>query len=250
MVTAVETGIGYPTGTFAKFKIYESYACMHAYQGIGAAANAGETHWYDAVIPNAFDLSDFDYRYHGDKHDYFLFLGRQNVGKGIHIAKDMACKLDIPLCIAGQGTQGEDNKWVRYLGILNPQGRRDVLSRARFTVCASTFLEPFCGVQIESMISGTPVISSDWGAFAEYNKHGVTGYRCRTFEQFMWAANHIDRIDPENCRAWGEKFSLENIAPRYTDYLQSVQDVISGKGFYEPHPERTTLLNSSNFSQS
>ena len=245
MVTPVETGIGYPHGTFAKFRIFESYACMHAYQGIGAAAMAGEGHWYDAVIPNAFDIDQFHYT--EKKEDFFLFLGRQNVGKGIHIAKDMACKLDIPLYVAGQGTQGADTTWVKYLGLLGPGARATVLAQARFTICASTFLEPFCGVQIESMISGTPVISSDWGAFAEYNRHGRTGYRCRTFEQFMWAANHIGRIDPVNCRKWGERFSLEKIAPRYTDYLQSVQDVISGKGFYELHPERTTLLNSSNF---
>ena len=91
------------------------------------------------------------------------------------------------------------------------------------------------------MISGTPVISSDWGAFAEYNVHGKTGYRCRTFEQFAWAANNIKNINPADCRAWGEKFSLDNVGMMFDEYFESVLDTRKPGGFYAKRPDRTDL---------
>jgi glycosyltransferase involved in cell wall biosynthesis len=105
-------------------------------------------------------------------------------------------------------------------------------------------MEPFCGVQIEAMLSGTPVISSDFGAFAEYNLHGKTGFRCRTFEQFEWAANHIEQIKSVDCRQWAENFSLEKIGVRYDEYWQSVADSRTLEGWYAKQ-ERTSLANTS-----
>jgi glycosyltransferase involved in cell wall biosynthesis len=236
----VESGIGYPNGTFAKFKVYESYAIMHAYQGNMAAVSASNDFWYDAVIPNFFDLKDFEFSAH--KLGYFLFLGRVNSGKGVHIAKQIAEATKTRLIIAGPGTQEPPTEFVSYVGNVGPLKRAALLRDAKATICASTFLEPFCGVQIESMLSGTPVISSDRGAFAEYNVQGQTGFRCRTFEQFEWAARNIEKIDPQACRVWAEQFSLENIGPRYTDYFQSLKDIFGGKGWYEPHPERAKLF--------
>lgn len=240
---AVEPGIGYPNGTFAKYKIYESYAIMHAYQGNSAAMAAANDFWYDAVIPNAFNLEEFEFS--EKKKDYFLFIGRLNDGKGLHIAKQIAEATKTSLIVAGPGIAPPWSPYVQHAGVVSPEVRRTLLRDAKATICASTFLEPFCGVQIESMLSGTPVISSDWGAFGEYNWHGSTGFRCKTFEQFVWAAKHIDEIKPERCRQWATRFSLESVAPHYTDYFKSVSDIFGGKGWYEPRDDRKTLSSAS-----
>jgi len=180
-----------------------------------------------------------------DDEGYFLFLGRQNSGKGLHIAKQIAETTKTKLVVAGPGPLEMPSEFVQPLGVVGPARRRKLLSQATATICASTFLEPFCGVQIESMLSGTPVISSDWGAFAEYNVHGQTGYRCKTFEQFVWAANNIGGIKRQQCRNWAMNFSLEKIAPMYSDYFRSVQDIYGGKGWYETRTDRQNLSTSS-----
>jgi len=174
----VEPGIGYPDGGFAKFRVFESYSVMHAYLGQASIAAMNNDMWYDVVIPNYFDLSDFEFS--ADKDDYFLFLGRVGPGKGVHIALQIVQAVGGRLVIAGAGeltgneTSGDPpvSEFVQLVGVVGPQERKQLMSRAKAVLAPSMFLEPFCGVQIEAMLSGTPVISTDWGAFAEYNIHG------------------------------------------------------------------------------
>lgn len=241
----VEPGIGYPDGSFAPFRVFESYAVMHTYQGQSRIKTSCNDFWHDAVIPNAFDLTEFKFK--EDKKNYFLFLGRVTSAKGVHIAAQISRATKTPLIVAGHGQfdLSEYGPQIKKVGVVGPAKRRKLLSDAAALIAPSTFMEPFCGVQIEAMLSGTPVISTDWGAFTEYNLHGTTGFRCKTFEQFEWAARNIHEIAPQECRSWAEKFSLENIAPMYDEYFQSVANSRTDKGWYTANPDRTDLSKTS-----
>ena len=226
----VEPGIGYAGGHWARWKIFESYAIYHAYCGMGNVGHCNQD-WYEVVIPNYFDLEDFDYS--EEKDDYFLFLGRVFSGKGIDIAIQMTEKIGAKLIVAGQNP---DNMTfpdhVEYIGYADVETRKKLLSRAKGFIIGSMYVEPFGGVQVEALLSGTPTITTDWGSFTENNIQGVTGYRCRTFEDFVNAGKNIDKINPADCRKFAEKFSLENVALMYEKYFQDVLNVHIGKGWY------------------
>lgn len=242
----VEPGIGYPGGIFAPYRVFESQSIMAAWFGMKAVSGPGHFSWYDAVIPNYFDLNDFDYN--EDKDDYFLYLGRVGEHKGVHVAIQTCQEIGARLKIAGQGSiqamgYATTPPGVEVVGYADVETRRQLMSRARGQFVCTLYGEPFGGVQIESMLSGTPVISTDWACFGELNLHGVTGYRCRTFEQLTWAARNIDQINPKNCRDWAAKnFSFDKVAVMYEEFFYSISRVHDGsRGWYEPNPGRQDL---------
>jgi glycosyltransferase involved in cell wall biosynthesis len=235
----VEPGIGYAGGHWARWKIFESYAIYHAYYGLEAVGTCKQD-WYDAVIPNYFDSDDFEYK--ENKEDYFLFLGRVYSGKGVDVAIQATERAGVKLKIAGQNPENLTfPAHVEFLGYADVEKRKQLMANAKGAFVASQYVEPFGGVQIELLMSGTPTITTDWGSFTENNIHGYTGYRCRTMEQFVWATKNIDRINPKNCRQFAENFTLDKVATMYEEYFQMVLDVYTGNGWYEPHTHRENL---------
>lgn len=241
----VEPGIGYAGGIWAQWKIFESYAILHAYYGLKHVQNACVS-WYDAVIPNYFDEDDFEYS--EEKEDYALFIGRIGSGKGIEVALQVCKAVGIKLKVAGQGElkyfykDGIIPDHVEYIGYADRETRKKLMSKAKFGILSSMYVEPFCGVSVEMLLSGTPIITSDWGAFVENNIHGVTGYRCRTFEQFCWAAKNIDTIKPIDCYNFAKRnFTFDKIGGMYEEYFNMVMNVHKGKGWYEPNEQRQSL---------
>ncbi len=241
-IMVVESGIGYPD-VFAPYRVFESYAwMMHVYGRKGIENGA----WYDCVIPNFFDPGDF--RYQETKEDWFLYLGRLVKRKGVEVAVQMTRELGAKLVIAGQGQLKDEREGidlsaphVEFVGFADLAKRRDLLARAKAVLMPTYYLEPFGGVSIEAAFSGTPVISSDWGAFSENVLHGETGYRCRTFEQFLWAGQHVERIDPARCRDWAmANFTVDRVKHLYDEYFHMLYDLWAD-GWYQRHPERTQL---------
>ena len=218
----VEPGIGYGSGTFAAYKVFESYAIYHAYCGLDGVERCNQK-WYETVIPNYFDERDFTYS--DKKEDYLLFLGRVFEGKGVHIACATAKAAGMKLVIAGQMNERkpfEIPEGVEYVGHVDIEQRRELLSKAKGLIIASQYVEPFGGVQIEALLSGTPTITPDWGAFTENNHNGITGFRCRTPGDYLWAVKNIDKINPSTCRQFGLGFTLNPIGKRYEKYFKDL----------------------------
>lgn len=233
----VEPAIGYP-GSFSNFKVYPSYACLHSFV---RDANLPVNH-YHVVIPHYFDVDDFDPCQ--PKEDYFLFIGRLNFDKGITLAIDLTAKIGVRLKVCGQGNfqtlgYAKIPDHVDFVGYVGVEKRKELMAKAKCVLMATIYAEPFGCVVIESLLSGTPVLTHDWGGPGENNIHGVTGFKCRTFEQFEWAARNIHLINPRACREWAEKnFSFDKVGHMYEDYLESLQ---GGVDWYRPNPSRTNL---------
>ena len=199
--------------------------------------------WYEVVIPNYFDKNDFTFN--DKKEDYFLYLGRVYDGKGVNIAIQATEQAGVKLVVAGQKEDGYNlPPHVEYVGYADMEKRKELMANAAASFLPSMYVEPFGGVQIENLLSGTPTITTDWGAFAENNLHGITGYRCRSMGDFVEAIKRVQagEIASKNCRVWGENFTLEKIGPRYEKFFNDILNVYTNKGWYQPNEESSMIV--------
>lgn len=230
----VEAGSGY-SGTFARHVVWESYAWMHAVYGQMAQRQnmdvmSFQGRNYDAVIPNSYHLEEFEMSATPIKdRTYALYIGRMVTEKGIEIA-ELACKAaGVELLLAGGGDY--QTTYGKRLGLVGPDKRKELMANARVVLVPTLYLEPFGGVSAEAMLSGAPVITSDWGAFSENVQNGVTGWRCRTLQEWVGAVKDVNEFDQEVIRreAIG-KFSTMMVRHHYHYYFEKLM-TLWGEGW-------------------
>lgn len=238
-MSTVEFGIGYE-GVFSNYRVYESYAHLHYVQGLMHNDNGRS---FDTVIPNYFDPDDFPYR--EKKDDYFLFIGRMIVRKGPSIAAEVTKRIGSKLLLVGQGVNKiEGNKIIadeltlegdhlEHLGYADVKRRGELMAGARAVFLCTGYLEPFGGTSIEPMFCGTPVITTDWGAFPENILNGVVGYRTRTLGEAVWAAQNVDKLDPKVIRQYAlDNFSMERCKYLYQAFFEQLYTLWDENGWY------------------
>lgn len=225
---AVEASIGYDNrAVFAPYRVFTSYAHMHMFYG--QRDMLMNPSWFDAVIPNA--ISQHEFEFYDKKEDYFVCLGRVIEKKGIHLAIQATQEAGVKLKIAGPGSL-QDLGYkvipghVEYLGIVDVDTRKRLLSRARGIIGATYYIEPFGNMVAEALMSGTPAITTDWGGFVDTNIHGLTGYRCRDFRDFVHAIRNIDKINPLDCLQYAvTHFEDKIVHEQLHRYLQKINDL-------------------------
>jgi glycosyltransferase involved in cell wall biosynthesis len=233
-----EPGVGY-RGSCHRFRAFESayiqnftYGSQHPFECINGS-------YYDRVIPNYFDEEDVEFNAKPEG-DYFFFIGRMIKRKGILTAYLTAKALNKKLIIAGQGgvvlangnltaTTTPDFEinpatW-EYVGFVDVERRKEYMKNAIATFTPTEYLECFAGTHIESMLHGTPVITTDFGVFPGTVINGVNGYRCSTLDDFVWAAKNIGKMDRIGVRKSGERYLMDYVKWEYQKWFDDLMAV-------------------------
>jgi glycosyltransferase involved in cell wall biosynthesis len=229
-----EPGIGY-RGSYAKYRAFESAFIQNFTYGSAHPFKSIDGNFYDRVIPNYFDPEDVEFS--ETKEPYFLFIGRVIKRKGILIAAKTAEALGIPLIIAGQDGTVDAAGWLsndfrlapgnwKYVGFADVDTRKTLMARARATIVATEYLEPFAGTHVESMLSGTPVITTSFGVFGgDTFTHGVHGFKCDTLDDFVRAGRDVEKLSPAVIRAHAERFLMDSVKWHYEKWFDDLYNV-------------------------
>lgn len=190
------------------------------------------------VIHHGLDLEHIPV---GDGHGgYLLFLGRMSSDKGVHRAIEIARAAGVPLKIAAKMREeaevayfdaavrpllGDD---AEFIGEVGPGEREELLGSAMALVNPIAWPEPFGMVMIESLATGTPVLSYAIGAAPEIVEHGVTGFLGSDIASLAAAVGRVDEIDRRTCRETVERrFSAERMV---ADHIELYESLVTSPG--------------------
>ena len=227
----IETGIGYPN-SYQPYRIFESYAWYHYEMG-RQGTSGNDYHW---VIPNYFDVSEWDYVHTPEK--YIAYFGRISDIKGLRIVYEIAKhRPDLQFVICGQGDPSPylDLPNLTYKPPIHGKDRAQFLGNAMAVLMPTRYVEPFGGVTVEAQLCGTPVIGSSYGSFTETIKHGVTGFTCRTLGDYLSALEKIEEgfLERSTIRNVAvDRYDMYKLANDYDNVFQQVSDVRKGAGWY------------------
>ena len=245
----VEYGIGYPSAS-SPWRVYLSEAWRQFHEGCDKNFAGDKYYWttiplginldlFGPVVPTAEKVDA-----HGKP--YFLVQTRMHEDKGVRWAVQVARALDTQIVLTGREDASsfiaEWPEGVVHLGMTDIAMRRELMRHAKGLFSLTRYQEPYGAVAIEAQASGCPVISTDFGGYlstvvhADSEGHGGTGWRVNTFEESVWAARNIHKIDPFVCREWiARNHNFRKVSGMYEDYFESV--LSTGRvGWTDPKP--------------
>jgi glycosyltransferase involved in cell wall biosynthesis len=178
------------------------------------------------VVYNGVSVEQYPFR--RGKDDFVLFLGRMSPDKGPDLAIEAARKAGLSIVLAARCTGPAEERYFEetirprlgagatWLGEVDSDRKRDLLSRASCLLAPVRWDEPFGLVLVEALACGTPVVALKHGAVAEIVIDGVTGFIRTLPEELPSVLGRLDTIDPVACRLDAERrFSVDSMARGY-----------------------------------
>ncbi len=166
---------------------------------------------------------------------YLVSLGRMAPSKGIAQAVDIARASGMPLVIAAKMTEPAEQAYfdaevrprlgrgIEFVGEVGSEEKVALLGGAVALLNPITWDEPFGLVMIESLASGTPVISMGRGAAREIVDDGITGFLRRDAAEMAEAVPHVGELSREACRAAVvHRFSTDRMVDAYLDLFTCI----------------------------
>lgn len=235
-VVCVESGIGYEK-SYRDYRIFESYAILH--QTMAIEKKKAQHYWF--VIPNYYNLNEWNFN-PNPVPNKVGFFGRICDIKGCNIIVEIAKKMkNVEFILCGQG---DPSKYlilpnIKYKEPIEGIERSEYLGSLNVLLAPTSYVEPFCGVNVEAQLCGTPVISNDCGAFVETIENFKTGLFAHTLEDFcqgiqMALKGYFDRKYISHRAA--KLYDMNNIAYKYEYVFKNILDVHNGNnGWYSPN---------------
>jgi len=225
-VALIETGIGYAEPV-ALYRVYESNAWRHWMLGRegreGSAWGSPRLEW---VVPNYYDPLDWPLVRPSRRPTTVVYLGRLQTVKGLDLVTALARRMpDLTFEICGQGDPAPflTSANIHYRPPITGRERIDFLGYAGAAIFPSRFVEPFCGAAVEAMLCGTPVVTSDFGAFTETVVDGVTGFRCRTIDGWVRALREVEHLDRVSiAMSARHRYTIPAVGPRYREVFEEL----------------------------
>ncbi len=232
-VVCVESGIGYEN-SYRDYRIFESYAILH--QTMALEKKQARHYWF--VIPNYYNLSEWKFN-PNPIPNRVGFFGRICDIKGCNIIVEIAKKMkhvEFILCGQGDPSQYLVLPNIKYKEPIEGIERSEYLESLNVLLAPTFYVEPFCGVNVEAQLCGTPVISNDCGAFVETIENFKTGILAHTLEDFcqsiqMALDGYFDRkYISDRAR---KLYDMNNIAYKYEYAFKNILEVYNGNnGWY------------------
>jgi glycosyltransferase involved in cell wall biosynthesis len=185
------------------------------------------------VVFNGIDTEH--YRNSSGAKEFLLVLTRICPEKGVHIALEVARRLDLRLIVAGPVHPFRDHQIYfsecvqplldekrQYVGTVDLAAKTALLAGARCVLIPSLVAETSSLVAMEAISSGTPVVAFRSGALPEVVEHGETGFVVDTEDQMIEAVQHIGEISPETCRSMAAlRFDARRMVNDYINLYRS-----------------------------
>jgi glycosyltransferase involved in cell wall biosynthesis len=163
--------------------------------------------------------------------------------KGILTAALTCNALNKKLIIAGQGAHVREDGYLipndspdfalapgtwEYIGFVDIPERKKWMSGAIATFTPTEYLECFAGTHVESMLHGTPPITTNFAVFPGTIPDcvdGKVGFRCNTLDDFVKAARAARHVNRHEVRQYGERFLMDQVKLDFQKWFEDLHRV-------------------------